>query len=378
MLWCEKRPRTMGRNNMHENYYAVIMAGGGGTRLWPLSNRERPKQMLTLGGERTLFQVTIDRLAGLFPADRILVVTVAEQAEKLQAQCPEIPAENYLIEPMPRGTASVVGLAAVALQARDSKAIMTILTADHFIEQVERFRELLATAAQVANDGFLVTLGIQPTHPSTGYGYIQRGEFLKRYNTNEAYRVKRFREKPNVELAEEMIEKGDHYWNSGMFIWRVDQILAAFQQHMPSLYDSLQQIGNAWNTEQRKAVVEKIWPHIKPETIDYGIMEHAAEVAVLPALDLGWNDVGSWDSLFEIFSADKNGNIVIGAQHVNLDTQSALVVGDSNSRLVVTIGVDNIIVIDTGKALLVCPKGDSQRVRDAVTRMKELGLSEYL
>jgi mannose-1-phosphate guanylyltransferase len=378
MLRCEKRPQTIGRNNMHENYYAVIMAGGGGTRLWPLSNRERPKQMLTLGGERTLFQVAIDRLAGLFPAARILVVTVAEQAEKLQAQCPEIPAENYLIEPMPRGTASVVGFAAVALQARDPNAIMTILTADHFIEHVERFRELLATAAQVANDGFLVTLGIQPTHPSTGYGYIQRGEFLKRYNSHEAYRVKRFREKPNVELAEEMIEKGDHYWNSGMFIWRVDQILAAFQQHMPSLYDSLDEIGNAWNTEQRKAVVEKIWPNIKPETIDYGIMEHAAEVAVLPALDLGWNDVGSWDSLFEIFSADENGNIVIGAQHVNLDSQSALVVGDSNSRLVVTIGMDNIIVIDTGKALLVCPKGDSQRVRDAVTRMKELGLNEYL
>jgi mannose-1-phosphate guanylyltransferase len=153
---------------MHENFYAVIMAGGGGTRLWPLSNRERPKQMLTLGGERTLFQLAIDRLAGLFPAERILVVTVAEQAEKLQLQCPEIPEENYLIEPMPRGTASVVGLAAVALQARDPNAIMTILTADHFIEEEEQFRKLLATAAQVAEDGFLVTLGIQPSHHRPG------------------------------------------------------------------------------------------------------------------------------------------------------------------------------------------------------------------
>jgi mannose-1-phosphate guanylyltransferase len=378
MLQCARRLQTIGQINMHENFYAVIMAGGGGTRLWPLSNRERPKQMLTLGGARTLFQVAIDRLNGLFPADRILVVTVADQARALQKLCPEIPESNYLIEPMPRGTASVVGLAAAALHRRDARATMAILTADHFIENVAGFCELLDTAAEVAQDGYLVTLGIQPTHPSTGYGYIQRGEPLQTYNGHVAYRVERFREKPNVELAEKMIQAGDHYWNSGMFIWRVDRILDAFRQHMPDLHDRLVEIRNAWDTQQREQVVEKIWPNIKPETIDYGIMEHAADVAVLPALDLGWNDVGSWDSLFEIFPTDERGNIVIGAQHINLDSESSLVVGDSNSRVIVTIGMEDIIVIDTGNALLVCPKGESQRVKEAVALLKQKGMHEYL
>jgi mannose-1-phosphate guanylyltransferase len=378
MLQCASRTQTIGRNNMHENFYAVIMAGGGGTRLWPLSNRSRPKQMLTLGGERTLFQVAIDRLAGLFPIDHIFVVTVADQADKLQEQYPELPPENYLIEPMPRGTASVVGLAAVALKTRAPNAVMAILTADHFIENVEGFKDLLATAARVAEDGYLVTLGIQPTHPSTGYGYIQRGELLQQYGDHQAHRVLRFREKPNLELAEEMIKNGDHYWNSGMFVWRVDKILAEFQQHMPALYEKLLDIGKAWNTAWQVEVVKRTWPSIKPETIDYGIMEHATEVAVLPALNLGWNDVGSWDSLFEIFAGDDNGNIVFGAKHIDLDSESSLIVGDSHSRLVVTIGLHDTIIIDTGKALLVCPKGDSQRVRDAVARIKEMGMQEYL
>jgi mannose-1-phosphate guanylyltransferase len=363
---------------MRENFYGVIMAGGGGTRLWPLSNRERPKQMLTLGGERTLFQVAVDRLEGLLPAHRILVVTVAEQARQLQIQCPDIPKENYLIEPMPRGTASVVGLAAAALHSRDPEATMAILTADHYIENVTGFKDVLRAAAGAAQDGYLVTLGIQPTTPSTGYGYIQRGQELDAYGDHQAYRVKRFREKPNHELAEEMIRQGDHYWNSGMFIWRADRILEAFQKHMPDLYADLKEIEDAWNSEQREDVVGKIWPNIKPETIDYGIMEHASDVAVLPASDLGWNDVGSWDSLFEIHSGDENGNIVIGARHINLDSSSSLIVGEAEERLIVTIGVEDLIVIDTGSALLICPKGDSQRVREAVARIKEKGLNEYL
>jgi len=363
---------------MRENYYAVIMAGGGGTRLWPLSNSKTPKQMLTLGGERTLFQMAVDRLKGVFPPEHILVVTIAEQAKELQKQSEEIPAANYLIEPMPRGTASVVGLAAAALQARDPQAVMAILTADHFIRNEEKFRDYLNAAALAAEAGYLVTLGIQPTYPSSGYGYIQRGEALDSYDGHSAHRVLRFREKPSVELAEEMIRAGDHYWNSGMFIWRVDRILDAFKQHMPDLYERLSKISEVWNTADRDKVVTTIWSQIKPETIDYGIMEHAAGVAVLPAVDLGWNDVGSWDSLFEIHSADEHGNIVINAQHINLGTEKALIVSNSNQRVVVTIGMEDIIVIDTGSALLLCPKGESQRVKEAVARLKEMGMHDYL
>ncbi|HSV85990.1 MAG TPA: mannose-1-phosphate guanylyltransferase [Levilinea sp.] len=362
---------------MHENYYAVIMAGGGGTRLWPLSNRQRPKQMLTLGRERTLFQMAVDRLRGVFPLDRILVVTVDVQAREYQKQYPEIPETNYLIEPMPRGTAAVVGLASAALLARDPQATMAILTADHMIENEQRFRDYLEAAMETAHEGYLVTLGIEPAYPATGYGYIQRGEMLRDDTGRLAYRVQRFREKPNFELAEKMVEGGDHYWNSGMFIWRADRIMDAFQQHMPELYTNLMDIREAWDTGRHTGVIERIWPLIKPETIDYGIMEHAANVVVLPAIDIGWNDVGSWDSIFEIYPHDAHGNIVIGAQHLNLDSTRSLIVGDTSNRLIVTIGMEGIIVIDTGNALLICPRGESQRVKEAVARLKEQGMQKY-
>lgn len=363
---------------MHANYYAVIMAGGGGTRLWPLSNRHRPKQMLTLGGERTLFQVAVDRLKGVFPVERILVVTVTEQAGELQQQYPEIPAANFLIEPAPRGTASVVGLAATALLARDAQAAMAILTADHIIENEPEFREYLETAVKIANQGYLVTLGIEPAYPATGYGYIQRGERLGDFDGKPAYRVQRFREKPNLELAEEMVARGGHYWNSGMFIWRADRIMEAFRLYMPDLFADLLELRKLWNTARQVEVLEQIWMEIKPETIDYGIMEHAANVVVLPAVDIGWNDVGSWDSIFEIYTPDAHGNIVIGAQHLDLETTSSLIVGETSHRLIVTIGLKDIIVIDTGNTLLICPRGESQRVKDAVARLKENGLQKYL
>lgn len=363
---------------MFEQYYAVIMAGGGGTRLWPLSRQALPKQMLKLVGDRTLFQMAVDRLQGLFTPDRILVVTVAEQAVKLQAQVPEIPAENYLIEPMPRGTASVVGLAAIALQKRDPQATMAVLTADHFITNVASFQNLLRAAHDLAQAGYLVTLGIQPTYPATGYGYIHRGEALGEYQGLPAYRVLRFKEKPNEDLAREMVAGGDHDWNSGMFIWQVGTILQAFEQLMPELYVKLREISQSWGGVQQKQVVESVWPAIRPETIDYGIMEKADRAAVLPATDLGWNDVGSWESLFEVLPVDENGNIILGAEHLGLDTKSSLICADSGKRLIVTIGAQDLIVVDTGNALLVCTRKDAQRVRQAVDMLRQMGRVEYL
>ncbi len=224
---------------MSDHFYAVIMAGGGGTRLWPLSRKETPKQMLQLIGERTMFQLAVDRLEGLFPAERILVVTVAEQAAGLQEQCPEIPAENYLLEPMPRGTASVVGLAAIELIRRDPEATMAILTADHYIEDIPMFQNLLLAASDVAQRGNLVTLGIVPTFPATGYGYVQRGQELGKFRGVAAYHALRFKEKPDIAKAKEMIAGKDHYWNSGMFIWRVDRILEEIRGLMPDLAGKL-------------------------------------------------------------------------------------------------------------------------------------------
>ena len=363
---------------MVKDYFAVIMAGGGGTRLWPLSRKELPKQMLKLGSDLSLFELAVKRLDRLFLPDHILVVTIAEQAAKLQQLCPEIPVENYLIEPMPRGTASVVGLAALAIKNRAPNGTMAILTADHHIENVAYFHQLLETAGDVASEGYLVTLGIEPVFPSTGYGYIERGKKLDEFQKYAVFQVKKFKEKPSKELAEQFLSQGDHDWNSGMFIWRADRILQEFGQSMPELYQQLKQIDMDWNTSAKDRTIEKIWPTIKPQTIDYGIMEHASRVAVLPAEGLGWNDVGSWDSLYDVLPSDGDRNIILIDNFIGVDTHSSLVCGDNSKKLIVTIGVDDLIVVNTRDALLICPKGDSQRVRELVKMLKEQDLEQYL
>jgi len=244
---------------MKNNYYAIIMAGGGGTRLWPLSRKNHPKQMLSLFDKRSLYQTTIDRLEGVFPLENIYVITVQEQADELRAQYPGIPDENYLIEPMPKGTASVVGLGALALQKRDPEAVMAVLTADHYIGNEPLFRDILETAYHVAKDGFLVTLGIDPSHPSTGFGYIQQGDFVNHYNDKKVFRVLRFKEKPDAEYANLMLKEGGHSWNSGMFIWSVDHIMSEFHRQMPKLTNALEIISKDWGTKTQQSTINREW-----------------------------------------------------------------------------------------------------------------------
>lgn len=356
---------------MSQPYYAVIMAGGGGTRLWPLSRQAKPKQMLELDGKESLFQTAFRRLKGLFPSENVLVVTTQEQAEQLIRQCPEIPEENYLIEPQPRGTASVVGLAAVALQKRHPGAVMAVLTADHFIANEEQFLHLLKAGHEIALDHYLVTLGITPSYPATGYGYIQRGEALGSYQGLQAYRVQRFKEKPNLEQAQAMLASGDHAWNSGMFVWRVDAILKEFERQMPALYRHLGEISQAWDTPQRSSVLQETWQNLDVVTIDYGIMEGAERVAVVPAAGLGWNDIGSWDSIFEILPKDADGNVATAGEHIFLDTQNTLIYQTVPGRLVVTIGVEDLVIVDTGDVLLVCHREEAQKVRQVVNLLKQ-------
>ena len=358
---------------MFDHYYAVIMAGGGGTRLWPLSRKNRPKQMLSLFDERSLFQTSIQRLDGVFPPERILVVTVAEQAIDLMSQTPEIPPHNFLIEPGPRGTASVVGLAAAALINRDPDAVMAILTADHFIGQEDEFRRLLKVAYQAADDGHLVTLGITPTFPSTGFGYIHHSEHIADYDGVSVLKVQSFTEKPDMEHALTMLESGDYVWNSGMFFWRAANIWEEFRRQMPDLFAGLETIRANWNTPQRQEVVTAVWNNLSTQTIDYGIMEHASRVVVIPAAGLNWNDVGSWESLYEVLPGDENGNIVIGGAHIGLDTQSSLIYVQQDRRLIVTIGIDDLVLVDTGDVLLVCKKDQAQRVRQVVNQLKQTG-----
>ena len=363
---------------MTQHTYAVIMAGGGGTRLWPLSRKETPKQLLPLLGKETLFQSTVARLEALFPPERILIVTVAEQARVMQEQVPAIPKENYLIEPAPRGTASVVALAAAVLQKRDPHAMMTIQTADHHIRNKDLFKYLIASAFDVAEKEYLVTLGITPTFPSTGYGYIQQGEPLPDEYKYPVYTVKRFKEKPDEVTAQQLLQGGDHSWNSGMFVWKTSAIMAEFEIQMPELFKVVSEIASAWDTPKRDAVIQERWSGLKSQTIDYGIMEHAEKVAVLPAGGLGWSDVGAWDSLFEVLLPDADGNVAVNTEHIEIDSRHTLVYSANSGRLMVTIGMDNVIVVDSGDVLLVCKADQAQRVRDVVEKLKKEKQEKYL
>jgi mannose-1-phosphate guanylyltransferase len=354
--------------------YALIMAGGVGTRLWPLSRRDRPKQALKLVGERTMFEHAVDRIAPLIQPEHILVVAGAEHVEVLAAQAPELPLENFIVEPEGRGTAPCIGLGAIHLYRQDPEAIMAVLTADHFISKVDRFRQALTAAAQVAEHGHLVTLGITPSFPSTGYGYIQQGERMEDAEGLPVFRAERFAEKPGLETAIHMVESGEYSWNSGMFIWRVDRILEEFQRQMFDLYVQLAEIQATLGTPGYEATLNRVWHQVIRQTIDYGVMEGAQDVAVIPA-DIGWSDVGSWASLLELLPVDADGNTIVG-QHVGIDTHDTLVFG--GERLVATIGLEGMVIVDTENAVLICAKEREQEVRAIVRELEARGDKRYL
>jgi len=349
------------------SFYTVIMAGGVGTRLWPLSRRATPKQALQLIGDRTMFQHAIERLHPLFPAERIFVVTGKTYAELLGAQTPQLPQENFILEPMGRDSGPAVGLAAIHLQKRDPDAVMAVLTADHYIANQERFRAVLSAAAQVAQTGKIVTLGIKPEFASTGYGYIRQGDSLGEFDGFEAFRAEQFTEKPNAATANAFFESGRYSWNSGMFIWRVDQLLAEFERQRPLTYRQLMSIADALGTPNEKRAMDQVWPQIEKISIDYAIMEGARDVVVIP-VDIGWKDIGSWAALFDIIPGDEHDNVIVG-DHLGIDTTRTLV--RSQDRLVVTVGLEDIIIVDTDDALLVCRKDRAQDVKAVVQQLRD-------
>ena len=352
--------------------YAVIMAGGVGTRLWPLSRRDKPKQLHVLTSERTMFQESVDRLLPLFGYDRILVVTGEALVSKLSEQVPEIPSENFIIEPEGRGTAPCIGLAAIHVEARDPNSIMVVVTADHYIRDVELFRKVLSVSIKVAENGHIVTLGIMPNFPSTGYGYIKQGERLHEVEDFDVFRVDEFVEKPDEITAIKMVKTGDYSWNSGMFVWTVGRIMSEFRSQMQELYVQLSEIKECLGRPDYFDTLNDVWSKVEKETIDYGVMEGANDVVVIP-LEMGWSDIGSWSSLADLLKSDNEGNVIF-RNHIGIGTKSSLIWG--GKRLVATIGLKDMIVVDTDDVLFICPKTQDQRLRELVKKL-EKGFSQF-
>ena len=355
----------------------VIPAGGGGTRLWPRSRQATPKQFLDVVSERTMLQETADRVRKLVPPERVFVITNARHLAPVREQLPDVPLENIVGEPQGRDSAPAIGLMAAVLEKRlGPDTVMAVLPADHVIPDDAHFRDILRRAAQVAQDGWLVTLGIPPTAPDTGFGYIQGGDTISEEQGLSAYRVRQFKEKPSQDVAEQYLSAGGYFWNAGMYIATVGTLRALYQAHLPQMEAAFGHIVEALGTPQQEAVLKKVFPTLEKISVDYGISEKADKVAVIPA-DIGWNDVGDWSRLAEVLakSGHEEENIVIG-QHVGVDTQGALIY--SPSRLIATIGLSDIIVIDTPDAILICPKSRSQDVKQIVEELKARGRHEML
>ncbi len=349
--------------------YAVILAGGSGSRLWPMSRQHMPKQFLTLDGKVSLLQTTIDRLSPVIGAKSVLIVTQEAHA-KGEAYHALLPYQT-LFEPTARNTAPAIALAAGYLTAVGEDPIMVVLPADHIIKDEVRFRAHLNIAIKAAESGKLVTFGIQPTRPDTGFGYIKahRGE------DSQVYDVDRFTEKPDGITAERFLNEGDYYWNSGMFVWRASVILAEIQQHLPAVYQVIQNIiaeSRAAGTFQQ--AVEKHFAAMPSISIDYGVLEKTSRVSLIPC-DIGWNDVGSWQAVHEISAQDENGNALQG-KVIALDCKNSLI--RAEKRLVAAIGVEDICVIETADAVLISKSDQTQRVREVVDLLQHQGATEHI
>jgi mannose-1-phosphate guanylyltransferase len=357
--------------------FAVIMAGGKGARFWPRSRERMPKHLLDIQGEQAIIRQTVDRIRPLAPPEQTLIVTGCAHAAELIRLLPEIPAENIIIEPVGRNTAPCIGLAALHIRKRAADAVMMVIPSDHTIGDEARYRRILAAAAEVASSGSpLVTIGVSPTSPETGYGYIEQGETVPGAvgGGEHLFRVRSFREKPAREKAEEFLAQGRFVWNSGVFVWKASTILKAIERFLPDLHRGLAQIGAALGTEEEERIVGEVYGALAAVSIDYGIMEKADEVLVLSG-DFGWSDLGSWDALLEAASKDENGNAVRGP-FIGIDAADCLV--QSPGKLVALVGVRDLLVVETSDALLICRKGRSQDVRKVVETLEKRGLKEYL
>ena len=354
----------------------VIMAGGKGERFWPKSRINLPKQFLSLTDDgKSMIQHTVERVKNLVDIENIYVVTNEMYKNLVSEHIPDIPEANIIIEPAAKNTAPCIGLAAMHIAKKDINSKMIILPSDHLIKFNEIFIDTLKTTLNVVEKGDnLVTIGITPNYPETGYGYINftKGENFK--DSANVYEVLRFVEKPNLEKAKEYLTSGQYLWNSGMFVWKASTILKNFKEYLPEIYEGLQKIGESINTEEYEEVLRKEFPNLPSESIDYGIMEKAKNIYVIPG-NFGWDDVGSWLSLERINKTNQDGNVISG-NVISIKTKNSIIQG--NEKLIATIGLEDIVIVDTEDVTLICHKNNSQEVKEIINNLRICNRNEYL
>jgi mannose-1-phosphate guanylyltransferase/mannose-6-phosphate isomerase len=354
-----------------KNLYAVIIAGGKGTRFWPLSREAFPKQFLKLIGERTLLQETIQRLKGEVSPSNTLIVTTKDQKDIVDWQLKELLGDvNCVVEPEGKNTAPAIALAAFKLFKKRQDALMLVLPSDHFVSDRDLFNQTLHKAIPFAEKGNIVTFGIKPARPETGYGYIKTGRRLSK----DTFKVSAFVEKPDAKTAKAYIKEGSYYWNSGIFLFRAKDMLDEIKKYMPDMYNTFTSIVKALNTKKEDEALKSIYRNLRDESIDYGIMEKSKKI-VMTVADFPWSDLGSWSSLDEVMDKDEDGNVLIG-NVVGIDCKDSIIF--ANKRLVAAIGLKNMVVVDTADATLITPKDKVQQVKQLVSKLKEEGKEEYL
>jgi mannose-1-phosphate guanylyltransferase len=341
-----------------ERSYAVVMAGGRGERFWPLSTGKTPKPFLPILGGKTMIQLTVERIKPLIPFERILVVVGKEHLKAAQEQLPELPEENFLVEPIGKDTAPCIGFASLHIERRDPDGIMVVMASDHHIPDQEKFLSSLSAAIQLLSTrDNLITLGIKPVRPETGYGYIEAKERMAMVDTIPFFKVKRFVEKPDLDRAKKYVKRKDFFWNSGIFVWRNKTIQDLLKNHLPELWQGLSRIREHLDSDRVVSKEFKLFPRI---SIDYGVLEKAKDILVIPA-EFRWDDVGTWVALDRVYQLDKNGNAVIG-KHVSIDTRNCVI--HSQDHFIATIGLSNLVIVQANGKLLICSKERGQDVKE--------------
>lgn len=345
--------------------HVLIIAGGSGTRFWPLSRQSHPKQFLPIGGKQPLLRTTAERIVPLCNWDNLAVVASQPHARHIRRILPEMPRRNLILEPRPRNTAPAIGLAAAILQERDPEAVIVVLPADHIIKPPGKFRSVIRTACRVARSGAIVTLGIVPTHPETGFGYIHAGRKLRSSGNLDVLDSEGFTEKPDLATAIEYLQNGNYYWNSGMFVFRADTILRELAINLPTFHRGLQRALEL-KGQQRREAIRRLFARQKAISIDYAVMEKSTNIRVIP-VNLFWSDVGSWAALPEVAAKDTGGSVVSG-DVIAINCQNSVL--HAESRLLATVGLQDMVVVETADAVLVCPLTEAQQVKKVVEELR--------